>query len=132
MKLFRIWVLCYCFFASALPCLATDALTGNDLMDYGRNWDLLMAGKEADSMKAGYFLGFVSGIAQTMSLNGYLFASPSGDCQLCIDFPDNGKMGQACAVVLRDLKNRPEDWAKPAFVIVSESLKRAFPMRPGK
>ena len=100
-------VLMALFFAFIPLYSCADYFTGNDIMDSWNNKYF-----ESNSMIRGYFAGVQD------SYNGVYF---------CVE--SEVKMSQAAEVVVKYMKENPEEWHKPGKILVIDALKKAFPCK---
>lgn len=103
--------LCFCSFnASAY------FVDGNDLVRNMREWDNANRNSQNTNYRmAASYTSYVQGVNDSLDLN-HLICSGT-----------NATVGQVGAVVKRFLESKPERWAEPAFFLVSDALKEAFP-----
>jgi|ERR1035441_173683 hypothetical protein len=105
--------------ASSLPASASAYFwkTGNDLVKCMREYERKERQEpRANTADASLYLGFVIGVHD--GLAGDAFCTPEQTAQ-----------GQICAVVARYLNAHPEEWNKPAWLLVATALKQAFPCK---
>jgi hypothetical protein len=63
--------------------------------------------------EVGVFRGYVAGVADALS---------SSVCS-----PNNTTLGQVLAIVAKYFNEHPEQWSKPANVLIATALAQAFP-----
>ena len=93
--------------------------SGRDLVEGMKEQEKPAADRSRDCVKAAEFAGFVEGVHD--ALDRYTFCSPP-----------NGPLGDVLAVVRKYVKANPEEWDRPAGVLVERALKQAFPCKPEK
>ena len=89
-------------------------LSGNQLVEYMREFDKAQSGSNPSWYEVGVFMGFVIGVADTLSLSNYINV-------------EGVSIAQACAVVAKYLKANPEKWHESAVDLVAPVLREAFP-----
>ena len=89
--------------------------TGNDLVEAMKEYEKADAGKEANWMQVGLFMGYVTGTTDVFRMYG----------SACV--PDTAPRDQIYAVVIKHLKSMPELWTQKAEVLVGATLSSAFP-----
>jgi len=95
-------------------CGQANAIDGNDLVEYMRELEKLQADNyDTIAIKAGYYKGYVDGIAETCP-------------NVC---PKGGMITRVKirAIVTKYLKENPERWHEDAATLVVEALQKAFP-----
>ena len=91
-------------------------INGNDLVKWMEAYERDNTEKEhPDFFLTGEFTGFVNGVYSVTSSQYLSF----------VGMP----MGLACDVVSKFLKENPERWSEPAFVLVVDALKKTFPKK---
>lgn len=91
---------------------------GNELVANMRDWERAsQKSTETNYMNASHYSGYVKGVHDALELSDVI-------CP-----PDNVTVGQVNAIVAKFLNANPERWGKPAFFLVSQSLKGAFPCK---
>jgi hypothetical protein len=93
--------------------------SGHNLVEGMNEQEKPAADRSRDCVKAAEFVGFVEGVHD--ALDRYTFCSPP-----------NGALGEVLAVVRSYVKANPEEWHRPAGVLVERALKQAFPCKPLK
>jgi hypothetical protein len=94
-------------------------LEGNELAKFMRDWDKYQNGNDQFGMFAtGTFGGYVLAVSDTAEHLLKFFVTPEGATRR-----------QLCAVVSKFLKEHPERWSEPAFLLVINALQEAFPKK---
>ena len=92
---------------------------GNLLVKYMQQFE--MAERRDDNAiygSAGTYRGYVAGVFDSTAST------------LCHpDLNEQISIRQVCWIVAKYLKEHPEDWGKPAFVLVRSALRKAFPCK---
>jgi hypothetical protein len=91
-------------------------LEGNELVKWMRGYDSMQTGACTENecvANAFMFLGYVIGVHDATSFS---YSKPAGIIR-----------GQVVVVVSKFLKEHPERWSEPAFVLVIDALKETFP-----
>jgi hypothetical protein len=88
-------------------------MTGNDLAKRMRAYDAQRFQTVEEKLRAAFYFGFVIGVFDSNSMN----------------FNANIKIKphQIGVIVSKYLKEHPERWHEPAYLIVIDALKQAFP-----
>ena len=105
------WPTVFCFSAILLIAVPANALTGNDLKRYADEGE-----KNPQSIIRGVFFGYVLGAVES--------CSPS---QCCVPEGVNNK--QMVDVVVKYLKDHPEELRFPAIVLIQKAISMAWPCR---
>jgi len=88
---------------------------GNILVERMREYKkAINSVKGADYKKASEYRGYIVGVHDALSASGIICTT-------------NVTKSQLGAVVVLYLKNNPEKWVKPAYYLVDDALKKAFP-----
>jgi hypothetical protein len=113
MRIFIMGIIVFSFLLSVQQSMA--GLSGMDLKKKADALERVNTGKftDSDGVEAGFFIGFVYGVAQ--AYNGAL---------ICI--PEATQAEQVVAIVAKFIKNNPEKWNKAANYIVLEALSPTF------
>jgi hypothetical protein len=91
-----------------------ELLSGNELVQLMREYEKAERNdKSADWRKAGEYLGYVMGFYDA---TWFFYAAPQ-----------NITAGRVTAVVAAFLNQHPEKWNRPAWDLVMEALREAFP-----
>lgn len=104
---------------------ASYFMNGPHLIEFMREYDKVAAGTHPVNRENAYeFQKYVAGVYDAYSalgMDGILICTPS-----------NMELGQIGAVVSNHLKKVPEQWHRPAALLVSEALEKAFPCPKSK
>lgn len=104
-----------CFVFGSGASAATFSVGGSQLNNWAMEYEATQnKARDASYVAANNFLGFTSGVADTLSLEGVI----------CL--PDGGTRGQVAAVVSKHVRDYPEQWARPAYRLVRDALVKAF------
>jgi hypothetical protein len=90
-------------------------LDGNKLITEMRETEKAERGEPFNALSDGFFLGFVTGVFDTL------------DTALC----SSGSVSrrQIVAIAMKYLNEHPEQWSQPAYQLVTRALRGAFPCR---
>lgn len=94
---------------------------GNSLLDHGLCYEKVNVGKADDHptvMRGGAFIGYLNGAADTLV-----------SYDEAVQYPENMKIGQLCDIVLKYLKDHPEQRHLKAGEVVRLALINAFGAR---
>lgn len=91
-------------------------LLGSELANQMKEYDKAeVSSKDTSYYEVGQYIGFVAGVYDAYDLNEIICSGK------------NVTRGQVYAIVAKYLRNNPERWNEPAFFLVSDALKKAFP-----
>ena len=89
---------------------------GKELAWWMREYDNWERGApNIDNSACGLYIGYVMAVYDAMI---FVFNAP-----------ENVTTGQICSIAGKYLKENPEKWTLPAWVLVTEALQKAFPKR---
>jgi Rap1a immunity proteins len=101
------------------------AVTGQELLNYCTEFVRKQGTREGfDNLNAGFCIGFMHGVLDTMDLNSQTAAGRRNFC-----FSENAKIDQAIRVVEKHLRENPSMLHFSAVSQASLALSRAFPCR---
>lgn len=101
----------FSFLALGLFSPAVFSATGNDLREWGQDYD-----KNRGTFTNGVYMGYIAGVSNTF--DGLGFCSP-----------EHMTNGQSSAVVWKWLSAHPERWAENGSNLVLSALSEAFPCK---
>jgi hypothetical protein len=90
--------------------------SGKDLVQWMEAYEECEMGDCSEEMVLPYglFMGFVGGVSDVL-LKEYRT-------------PSNLAQGQVFSIVVKHIKEHPERWTEPAYILVMDALKKAFPI----
>jgi hypothetical protein len=92
--------------------------SGNDLLEIMREWENAESSNPKTKLQdATEFRGYVVGVFDILDGSGTICTG------------DNVNKRQVGAVVVKYLNDNPARWSDPAYILVTEALKKAFPCK---